>query len=144
MDQAIVLFMKKIVTTLIILSKIITSSAQDALSVYNNTKENTAPTDWLIYPAKEKAAVYKTADGKDIVLYNGLVKRVFRLSPNLACIDYKNVSNNQQLLRAVKAEARLTINGKDYNIGGLYGQNENAYLFPEWIDKFKDNNNDFH
>src|SRR5450432_757493 len=136
--------MKKTAIGLMLMIIFISSSAQDALAVYNNTKENITPIDWLIYPAKQKAAVYKTADGKDIVLYNSLVKRVFRLSHNLACVDYKNLSNNQQLLRAVKAEARLTINGKDYNIGGLYGQNENAYLLPEWIDKFKDSNNDFH
>ena len=78
------------------------------------------------------------------MLYNGLVKRVFRISPNVACIDYKNLSNGQQLLRAVKAEARLTIDGKDYNVGGLYGQHENAYLLPEWIDNFRDSSNDFH
>ncbi len=36
--------------------------------------------------------------------------------------DYKNIANGQQLLRAVRPEAWLTINGKEYNVGGLYGQ----------------------
>ena len=66
------------------------------------------------------------------------------MEPNVTCIDYKNLSNGQQLLRAAKAEARLTINGKDYNVGGLYGQHENAYLLPAWVDGFKDSSIDFH
>lgn len=99
--------------------------------------------DWLVKPVSTKAAVYETADKKNIILYNGLVKRVFRLSPNVACIDFKNMSNGQQLLRAVKPEARITINNATYNIGGLYGQSENAYLLPAWIDNFKAGENDF-
>ncbi|WP_199748300.1 alpha-galactosidase [Pedobacter sp. KBW01] len=99
--------------------------------------------DWLIKPVMAKAQVTKSADGKDIVLQNGLLKRVFRLSPNLACIDYTNLNTGQQLLRSVREEARLTINGKTYNIGGLTGQTEKAYLLPEWVDGFKAGTTDF-
>jgi len=99
--------------------------------------------DWLIKPIAAKAEVTKSTNGKDIVLQNGLVKRVFRLSPNLACIDYTNLSTGQQLLRSVREEARLTINGKTYNIGGLTGQTEKAYLLPEWVDGFKAGATDF-
>jgi hypothetical protein len=100
--------------------------------------------DWLIQPVKIKAAIYASADKKNIYLSNGLLERVFRITPDVACVDYRNLSNNHQLLRAVKAEARLTINGKDYNVGGLYGQKENAYLLPEWIDQFKTSDSSFH
>jgi hypothetical protein len=71
------------------------------------------------------------------------VKRSFRITPNVACIDYKNMTNGQQLLRAVKAEAILKINGKEYNVGGLYGQKENAYLLTEWINHFTNDKKDF-
>ncbi|MEP6725928.1 MAG: alpha-galactosidase [Bacteroidota bacterium] len=136
--------MKKIAVVSFLIIKLVSAPAQNALPVYKNAEENKPVADWLITPTKEAATVYKSNNGKDIVLYNGLVKRVFRLSPDLACIDYKNISNGQQLLRAVKAEARLTINGKDYNVGGLYGQRENAYLLPEWIDSFRDSSTGFH
>jgi hypothetical protein len=116
----------------------------EVLRSFNTINETASVADWLVTPVKQKAGLYTSNGGKELVLYNGLVKRVFRLQPNLACIDYKNMSNGQQLLRAVKAEARITIDGKDYNIGGLYGQNENAYLLPEWIEGLKDNSNDFH
>jgi hypothetical protein len=113
------------------------------LPVLSAYRENASVKDWLVIPVKEKADVYKSGNGKDIILYNGLVKRSFRLSPNIACIDYENLTNGQQLLRAVKPEAKVTINGKEYNIGGLKGQKENAYLLPEWLDKFTTDESDF-
>lgn len=40
--------------------------------------------DWLICNQEAKAKVYQANQGKDIVLSNGLVSRVFRIFPNLA------------------------------------------------------------
>jgi len=106
-------------------------------------QQNLYTGDWLIKPVTQKAGIYSSADKKDIILYNGLVKRTFRLSPNVVCIDYKNMITGQQLLRAVMPEAVITINGKEYNIGGLYGQKEKAYLLPEWLENFTKGENDF-
>ncbi|MEO6187211.1 MAG: hypothetical protein ABIO82_05325, partial [Ginsengibacter sp.] len=100
--------------------------------------------DWLIEPQSAKATIYRTENNKDIILYNGLVKRTFRMAPDLACTGYKNLINGVELLRAVKPEGRLTIDGKDYNIGGLYGQKENAYLLPGWVDEMKSSDSSFH
>ena len=114
------------------------------LPPWNALQGSKKPVDWLVLPVAEKAGIFQSIDGRDIVLYNGLVRRTFRITPDLVCTDFKNLSNNQQLLRAVKAEARLTINGKSYPVGGLYGQTENAYLLPEWIDSFKTSDSAFH
>jgi hypothetical protein len=114
-----------------------------SLPVWDDTKVQGHKTDWLINPAGNQAQVFKSKDGKELVLYNGLLKRVFRITPNIACVSYQNLSNGRQLLRAVKAEARLTINGHDYNVGGLYGQKENAYLLPAELDRMKAGANDF-
>jgi hypothetical protein len=127
---------------IILLAPFVTYSQQ--LPIWSPQSDKLTSADWLVKPVNTKAGVYQSADKKNIVLYNGLVKRVFRLSPNLACIDFRNMSNGQQLLRAVKPEARITINKTTYNIGGLYGQSENAYLLPEWIDSYKAGENDFH
>ena len=54
------------------------------------------------------------------------------------------MSNGQQLLRAIKPEAEITIDGNSYNIGGLYGQIENGYIRPEWVNKFVAHDSDFH
>ncbi|MES2775082.1 MAG: alpha-galactosidase [Bacteroidota bacterium] len=100
--------------------------------------------DWLIKPVQQKAEIVFSENKKEITLQNGLLKRVFSLSANLACIDYRNLITGQQLLRAVSPEARLVINDVVYNVGGLHGQKEKAYLLPEWIDRFTTNDSDFH
>ncbi|MBO9673094.1 MAG: alpha-galactosidase [Sphingobacteriaceae bacterium] len=99
--------------------------------------------DWLVQGTTKKSIIRVENDGKDIVLDNGLVRRTFRIRPNVACTEYVNLVTGQQLLRAVEPEAKLTINGKELNVGGLYGQKEKAYLLSEWIDKFTASDKDF-
>lgn len=116
--------------------------AQD-LPVWRPDMGVNATGDWLVKPETKKAAVYVTPDKKNIILYNGLLRRSFRMAPNVACYDFTDLQNGKQLIRSVKAEATVAINGKTYNIGGLYGQKENAYLLPEWLDDFTANDDDF-
>ncbi|MHA4846176.1 hypothetical protein ACX0G7_18505 [Flavitalea antarctica] len=73
------------------------TSQTSALPVHHAATEKLMLTDWLVKPVSIKANIYKSPDGKDIILYNGLVKRSFRLAPNLACMEYKNMINGQQL-----------------------------------------------
>jgi len=113
------------------------------LSGISGAFAQSASADWLIRPVTSTAQVSKSANGKNIVLDNGLVKRVFRISPNMACIDYTNLSTGRQLLRSVQQEASLVIDGKTYRVGGLYGQKEKAYLLPEWLDGFTSRIEDF-
>jgi hypothetical protein len=40
----------------------------------------------------------------------------------------------QSMLRSVRPEARLTLDGIPYEVGGLIGQLNHAYLTPEWLD----------
>jgi len=85
-----------------------------------------AQKDWLIQPIDQKASIQKKE--QYIVLDNGLTRRTFFIGPNLACIDYTNLTTGQQLLRSIEPEARITIGDKTYNIGGLVGLTEKAYL----------------
>ncbi len=118
-------------------------AAQTPLPVFDGNNIKKAGGDWLVKPDTIKAGIFKSSNGKDIVLYNGLVRRIFRLQPNAACIDYKNLGNDQQLLRAVQPEARITVDGTEYNVGGLYGQTEKAYLLPSQVDRFSAGSSDF-
>ncbi len=107
-------------------------------------EEKPPATDWLLDTSDQyKAEIYRTADYRDLVLSNGLLERRFRISPDVACTDYKNLSNGQQVLRALAPEARLLLDGKTYQIGGLKGQTEKAYLLPEWLDGFSPWASDF-
>lgn len=99
--------------------------------------------DWLVTPVLQKAGVYQANGGKDLVLANGLIVRRFRISPNLSTVDYQNLTTGEQLVRSVRPEAVLVIDGQKYQIGGLYGQKEHAYLREEWIDGFTANPADF-
>jgi len=87
--------------------------------------------DWLVHPISKKAEV--RLQERVLILDNGLLRRSFYLGENLACFDFTNNSNGQQLLRALKPEARLVLDGVEYQVGGLSGQKEQAYLLPEWL-----------
>ena len=97
--------------------------------------------DWLLMTAGHKAQI--TVEANRIELNNGLLKRQFVIEPNLACFDFVNLSNGQQLLRSIKPEARIKIDGKNYDIGGLRGQKEQAYLHTDWILKMTKGATDF-
>ena len=122
----------------------LSTSAQQNLPLFDASLEKYNDKDWLVTPITTKAEVYKSNNEKEIILFNGLVKRSFRIQPNVACVDYRNMSTGQQLLRAVKPEAIIAIDGMEYNVGGLYGQTENAYLLPSWINNFTAHQNDFY
>lgn len=97
--------------------------------------------DWLIDASPYKAAI--TQKGAAIELNNGLVRRKFTIGANFACTDYTNLANQQQLLRAIKPEARIVLDGALYNVGGLVGQKENGYILPGLADTLKAGTNDF-
>jgi len=117
------------------------AQAQNKTERKQNSPYQSTNVDWLVTPITQKASAYK--EGKIIILNNGLVRRTFRISPNVACTDFTNLTTDQQLIRAVKPEAKITLDGKEYNIGGLKGQKENAYLLPEWVDKMEVSKEDF-
>jgi hypothetical protein len=108
------------------------------LAVERSTDHQSHPeTDWLIRPPQEHAVVVRSADGKEIVLTNGLIRRAFRIAPNAATVACDNLMTGASMLRAVKPEAILEIDGKTYPVGGLIGQPDLAYLRSDWIDAMR-------
>lgn len=99
--------------------------------------------DWLLQNEKAQTTVSQANQGKDIVLSNGLVSRVFRVFPNLATIDIQNLMTGQNMLRAVSNEGTLTIDGRLYQLGGLDGQPEFGYTQYKWVDQMKPFANSF-
>ena len=92
------------------------------------------PPDWLIDSSSFKAGV-RVQDGEPAVIHleNGLVRRSFRLAPNAATMDFQNLVSGEAILRAVRPEASLIIDGKPYDVGGLRGQDEQGYLLGSWL-----------
>lgn len=93
--------------------------------------------DWLLDNTTYKTAIYQTHKGKDLVLSNGLVSRIFRLSPNLATIDIVNHMTGTNMLRAVSNEGVVRIDDKVYTLGGLDGQKEFGYTQYDWVDSMQ-------
>ena len=87
--------------------------------------------DWLVQPFCQPASVAET-DNR-LILGNGLIQRTFVTSPNFATVNYTNQITGSSFLRGIKPEAVLTIDGHQFEVGGLKGQPDYAYLDSDWI-----------
>ncbi len=91
-------------------------------------------TDWLIDPSPYRAqARVDIGDPSLLYLENGLARRTFRLAPNAATVDLRNLITGEDMLRAVRPEASLVLDGRSYDVGGLRNQSEQAYLLESWL-----------
>jgi len=93
--------------------------------------------DWLVDPRPYKASVQVLSEGKELLLSNGLIQRRMVLAPNAATVEFRNLTTGQAILRGIKPEASIQIDGKTYAVGGLIGQPNYAFLDPAWIPKLK-------
>lgn len=90
--------------------------------------------DWLVIPSERASGVYRTENPNEIVMTNGLISRTWRIKPNAACVAFDNLMTGASILRGVKPEAILELDSRKYDVGGLLGQVDYAYLLPEWLD----------
>jgi len=89
-------------------------------------------TDWLLNSIPFKAGVFRGEGTDEVILQNGLLRRTFKVAPNAATTALDNLMTGEAMLRAVEPEAVVTIDGKEFQVGGLRGQPDRAYLLPEW------------
>lgn len=86
--------------------------------------------DWLVDPIPYRTKSTLVGDGKQIIISNGLIERRFLLSPNAATVGFRNLTNGETILRGIKPEATVTLDGIEHSIGGLVGQENYAFLDP--------------
>ncbi|HEU5071492.1 MAG TPA: hypothetical protein VFV96_13905 [Verrucomicrobiae bacterium] len=89
--------------------------------------------DWLVDPTPFRATVGTNAAGGEVILENGLVRRVIKLAPNAATVAFDNLMTGESILRAVRPEARIELEGKGFDVGGLVGQPVQNYFAPDWL-----------
>ncbi len=89
--------------------------------------------DWMISASDARAGVYRGAHADEIVMTNGLIRRVWRVAPNAATVAFDNLVTDAAVIRGVKPEAIVELDGTRYTVGGLVGQPDYAYLKPEWL-----------
>ena len=107
--------------------------AIEALPLTQDEPAQRAKGDWLVHAPEAKASVYRRAHPDEIELANGLIRRVFRLAPNAATVGFDNLMTGETVIRGVKPEAIVEIDGKRYSVGGLLGQPDYAFLNPAWL-----------
>lgn len=95
----------------------------------------TASPDWLISSTPTQASVRYDTNRSELVLENGLVRRVLKWKPGVATVAIDQLSSSQRLLRSVRPELELVLNGTSYRIGGLGGQVDHAYLTDDWVQR---------
>jgi hypothetical protein len=88
--------------------------------------------DWLV-DLKKRPAEIQEISLHEIRLLNGLIQRTFSIADNLVCYDFTNLMNGSQLLRTIMPEARITLNGKTYEVGGTLPVKEKGYFKKEWL-----------
>ncbi|MBL8888380.1 MAG: hypothetical protein JNL67_00265 [Planctomycetaceae bacterium] len=94
--------------------------------------------DWLLDSSRFRAEVYCSEDKQSLVLDNGLVRRVIRIAPNAATIALDDLRTGSSLLRSVRPEAIIKIDGQEHKIGGLVGQTNHAFLDATTIASLQD------
>lgn len=93
--------------------------------------------DWLIDPSPFRAVITTNAAESEISLENGLVRRVFKLAPDAATVAFDNLTTGESILRSVRPEARIVLDGKSIEVGGLTGQPVQNFLKPAWLAQMK-------
>ena len=99
--------------------------------------------DWLIDNQAFKASAKLDDAGHSLCLSNGLVRRVLQLRPGAATIGFDHLTTSASLLRSVRPEAIVELDGKKMNVGGLLGQPVHNYLDPKWLETMVPETNGF-
>lgn len=129
-----------VLAVLLLVTFVALAQAQEAALPTMTRDERVKPAgDWLLNGAPFKARVLRSEDQKEIILTNGLVRRVFRLAPNGATVALDNMMTGQNELRSVRPEAVVELNGQRYDVGGLIGQPVHNYLKTEWLETMRAN-----
>jgi hypothetical protein len=100
--------------------------------------------DWLIDSSSFRATIATNAANNEIVLQNGLVRRVFKISPDAATVALDNLMTSESILRSVRPEGQVWLDGKKFNVGGLLGQPIHNYLNPSWLSRMQPDPAAFH
>jgi hypothetical protein len=84
--------------------------------------------DWLVDKITDVTTLTQTPLGT-LLLSNTLISREFLIDPDFATIDFRDLhTTNSSLLRCVKPEGIIALDGMEYNIGGVKPNTQCAYF----------------
>ncbi|MFN0205844.1 MAG: alpha-galactosidase [Planctomycetota bacterium] len=90
--------------------------------------------DWLVHTITRRAGVFRGETDRELILDNGLVRRVFLLTPNAATVAIDSLTTGESFVRAIRPEGEVSFGGKNYKIGGLSGQPVQNYISRDGYD----------
>jgi len=123
--------MKKTALFVLILTIALAVSCGHSMDRSTSPASAGAAPDWLIAPEGYKAGLKADESAGTLEISNGLISRTFRLKPAAATVDFRNLATAEAILRAVRPEAELVVDGKAYPVGGLEAGDNNAYVESE-------------
>ncbi len=88
--------------------------------------------DWLLDPSSYVSAIRFDDVKKEITLANGLIERRIALTPEATTLSMRNLTTGEEYVRALSPEARVTINGEQFPVGGMEGAPVANYWKEEW------------
>ena len=83
--------------------------------------------DWLVSDVQTPTKLSKRPDGS-LELSNGLITRVFSITPGFTTIDYYSHTKKASLLRCLNPEASISFDYVNYNVGSVVDNIHHAYL----------------
>ena len=99
--------------------------------------------EWLLFRNNYISKTEFFEGRKRIVMSNSLIKREFTTWPDFATVNILNETTGESFSRGIKPELLLTIDGKEYPVGGALGQPDYAYLKEEWLGGMTKNSDGF-
>ena len=93
--------------------------------------------DWLTDKVTQKSGVYSTEIPGELCLDNGLLRRRFLVTPNLASVGLEELRSERSVLRDIRPEAKIVLDGMSYDVGGLQGQPVRNFLLPKWYGELR-------
>ncbi len=104
----------------------------------SNARAQEEKKDWLLDPVQYVADVQFDSEKNELKLTNGLVERRILLAPNAVSVSLRNLVSGEEMIRALSPEARVTIDGESYPVGGIDGGAPVAnYWREEWAKNSK-------
>ena len=100
-------------------------------SWWMSVESRAAAPDWLLDATPYKARVVQS--GAEVTLDNGLIRRTIRTKNGCATVSFENRMTGEQMIRAIRPEAVVELDGVKYPVGGLTGQPIQNYLSPAWL-----------
>ena len=100
--------------------------------------------DWLLSKSQESFyEAFITESAEDICISNNIISRRFIFKPDFSSVSLFNSFSKEEFIRAIKPEAVLIIDGNEYNVGGVLGQTEFAFLKTDYLKSFCRNEEGF-